>query len=206
MTKYTIELPTKTVALLRKAATHLKHANTFDDALRIALDAGLERLNDAHGIPLSSENQFTKVHEAGHAVAYFLAQEALGIPRPLVRSINISGFYGGGSVTTNATTGKMITPEWHLRIAVAGAVAEAKARGVTFEELWQEEGAEGDRRCAAQYKGSPTSAARFMAKQFAKPAIRHGLTALAGYLPNKGRRGGLDALMLYRFRVREAKR
>jgi hypothetical protein len=210
MTNHTIELPAETVALLRKAAKHLKHANSFDDALRIAVDVGLERLNDAHGIPLCEENQFSKVHEAGHAVAYFMAQEALGIRGPLVGNINTSGFYGGGSVTINATIGlqllKMITPEWHLRIAVAGTVAEAKARGVTFEELWQKESAEGDRQIAAQYKGSVASAARFMAKQFAKPAIWHGLTALVDYLPNKGRRDGLDALRLYRFRVKEGKK
>ena len=51
---------------------------TIDDAILMAIERGINHMNDKDGYPLDPDADLVKYHEAGHAVAMFLAAEALG--------------------------------------------------------------------------------------------------------------------------------
>ncbi len=202
---YSVRLPEKTVATLKKAAKFMPQwqqngrplSATFSDAPRFAVDLGVEQLNNRHNLPLHGYN--VRIHEAGHAVALFLAAKDLRLnPSKIVRRISIGGYNRGGGVSPEL---HKLTPQWELRVDIAGVVAEAKYLEKSFDEVWEDESSGGDRKQARRHGGKDAAglkaAVDYMTKQFTNPAVWNGLRKLADYLPNKGRCDGNTAWAVY---------
>jgi hypothetical protein len=96
-----------------------------------------------------------QIHEAGHAVAVILMAESLEDQKAFVEGTDMEDVLR--SVTLKPQGGGHCThlplPPLHdLRIVIAGAVAEAKAKARSFDEIWNDDCCRLDRRSAKRLK------------------------------------------------------
>jgi hypothetical protein len=162
-----------------------------DRIVSLALQRGLEILyqqEKANRQEREAEQRSTAVHEAGHAVAYFMIAQELGhAPAEAVELIKVNPS-ASGYVQPAEGWHKNLTASQQIMIDVAGAVAEAKLLGKTFDELWKGGGCRFDRRNARRRtREHPDDitiedAAKTITAKFGDPAVWTALRRLADQL------------------------
>lgn len=159
-------------------------SDIWREALRIGLDVihGEAPERGYHLPELLRPRHDAEIHEAGHAVAVFLAAEAVGLdPADCLISLKLKPRRGG--LTLHAP----FPPLHTLRIIVAGAVAESLEAGKTFGEVWSAPGCGGDRRQAAklirEHGRDLDDAIDYVKSHFDQRPVWSGLVAVARMIP-----------------------
>jgi hypothetical protein len=133
-----------------------------------------------------------EVHEAGHAVVAWLNAEERGEnPLHAVDHIALKQRGAGHIVTGNNYNWGI---EFEVRVDVAGAVAQAKHTGLSFEDVWSNPGCRGDRRNVERRQGEPflDDAVRWVKLRFREEDTWEALMSLARDLVH-GNKGGFHA-------------
>jgi hypothetical protein len=200
---YSFRLPKSLIDRVAKAAKDMGRSQS--EVVREALHLGLvvlhgERPERGWYLPPDLRpSHDAEFHEAGHAVAtWIVAKLNDEDPYDVVDHIKLKP--GGAGHVLHIGGRKM-------EIHVAGAVAQAKAEGRTFEEVWDSRGCSSDRRkakrllswCAAEQTACPTveQAAHTVTEWFSDPGVWRALTILAKRLPNTGKMNGAEARRIY---------
>jgi hypothetical protein len=168
----------------------------------IALSCGL--------IAIKRRHLETAVHEAGHAVMFFMVAEELGHdPAEAVQRIKITAGYEG-AVWGGDDLYPKLTPDQHKMVKVAGCVAEAKWADKPFDKVWEDYGPGGDRKNFrlmfrvsgrtflpnAVVKEAANEVAQTVRAKFDEPRVWYALCKLAGRLI-VGKMSGWAAWQIY---------
>jgi hypothetical protein len=199
----TIRLPKE---LIKKIADTAEYANqSKSDVYRRALTVGLQFLSGDTKYEYQYHNHIrpkhgAQVHEAGHAVAAILCAElARRDPSAVVEEakLHIKGGYVQRDIEEE-------TPNEAMLIAVAGAVAQAKDEGRSFNEVWGDYGASSDKaKAEAINERSPKvtvkKAVKTVQQWFSEPVTWGALVALARDMPVQGKMKGKDCWQSYAY-------